>query len=130
MENILSQDLPLIKKFTQRITKLEKEFRKLKKEQSQSITPVLKEIKIINLGDERIRLNREIPILLEVYSDEVVAKFIDAEVTGFGETEAEAVDHIKENIVSLYYELTEDENNLGPLPKKWLLVLKDIINCK
>ena len=130
MGNILSQDLPLIKKFTQRITKLEKEFRKLKKEQSQSSAPVLKEIKIINLGDERIRLNREIPILLEVYSDEVVAKFIDAEVTGFGETEAEAVDHIKENIVSLYYELTEDENNLGPLPKKWLLVLKDIINCK
>ncbi len=130
MENILSQDLPLIKKFTERISKLEKEFRKLKKEQSQSKSPILKEVKIINLGDERICLNREIPILLEVYSDEVIATFIDAEVTGFGETEAEALDHIKENIVSLYYELIEDENNLGPLPKRWLMVLRDIIDCK
>ncbi|MCK5059236.1 MAG: hypothetical protein KAT34_21485, partial [Candidatus Aminicenantes bacterium] len=78
----------------------------------------------------RIRLNREIPILLEVYNDEVVAKFIDAEVTGFGDTESEAIDHIKENIVSLYYELTEDENNLGPLPKRWLIVLRDIISSK
>lgn len=130
MENILSQDLPLIKKFTERISKLEKEFRKLKKEQSQSKSPVLKEVKIINLGDERIRLKREIPILLEVYNDEVVATFVDAEVTGFGETEAEALDHIKENIVSLYFELIEDENNLGPLPKRWLLVMRDIIDCK
>jgi len=130
MENILSQDLPLIKKFTERINKLEKEFSKLKKEQSQSKLPILKEVKIINLGDERIGLNREIPILLEVYSDEVVAKFIDAEVTGFGETEAEAVDHIKENIVSLYYELIEDESNLGPLPKRWLMALRDIISRK
>ena len=130
MENILSQDLPLIKKFTERISKLEKEFLKLKKEQSQSKSPILKEVKIINIGDERIRLDREIPILLEVYSDEVIAAFIDAEVTGFGETEAEALDHIKENIVSLYYELIEDENNLGPLPKRWLMVLKDIIDDK
>ena len=89
-----------------------------------------KEVKIISLGSERIVLNRGIPILLEIYSDEVVAKFIDAEVTGFGETEAEAIDHIKENIVSLYYELIEDEDNLGPLPKRWLLVLRDIITQK
>jgi hypothetical protein len=130
MENILSRDLPLIKQFTERISKLEKEFRKFKKEQSQSKSPVLKEVKIINLGDKRIRLKREIPILLEVYKDEVIATFVDAEVTGFGETEAEALDHIKENIVSLYYELIEDENNLGPLPKRWLLVLRDIIDCK
>jgi hypothetical protein len=130
MENILSRDLPLIKQFTERISKLEKEFRKFKKEQSQSKSPVLKEVKIINLGDKRIRLKREIPILLEVYKDEVIATFVDAEVTGFGETEAEALDHIKENIVSLYYELIEDENNLGPLPKRWLFVLRDIIDCK
>ena len=130
MENILSGDLPLIKKFTERISKLEKEFRKFKKEQSQSKSPVLKEVKIINLGYERIRLKREIPILLEVYNDEVIATFVDAEVTGFGETEAEALDHIKENIVSLYNELIEDENNLGPLPKRWLLVLRDIIDYK
>jgi len=130
MQNILSQNPPLVSKFTDRINKLEKEFSKFKKEMSQSIAPILKEIKIISLGDERIILNREIPILLETYSDEVVAKFIDAEVTGFGETEAEAIDHIKENIVSLYYELIEDENNLGPLPKRWLLVLRDIITQK
>jgi len=130
MENILSPDLPLVKKFTERISKLEKEFRKFKKEQSQSKFPVLKEVKVLNLGDERIRLTREIPIQLEIYRDEVIATFIDAEVTGFGETEAEAMDHIKENIVSLYFELIEDENNLGPLPKKWLMVLNDIIDCK
>ena len=130
MENVLSQNPPLIKKFTDRINKLEKEFAKLKKEQSQTNQPLLKEIKIINLGDDRISLNREIPILVEVYGDEVVAKFIDAEVTGFGETESEAIDHIKENIVSLYFELIEDENNLGPLPKRWLMVLRDIISTR
>lgn len=130
MENVLSENPPLIKKFTDRINKLEKEFAKLKKEQSQTTQPLLKEIKIINLGDDRISLNREIPILVEVYGDEVVAKFIDAEVTGFGETESEAIDHIKENIVSLYFELIEDENNLGPLPKRWLMVLSDIISTR
>jgi hypothetical protein len=130
MENILSRDLPLIKKFTERISKLEKEFSKFKKEQSQTRSPILKEVKIITLGDERIRLKREIPILLEVYSDEVIATFIDAEVTGFGETEAEALDHFKENLISLYFELIEDENNLGPLPKRWLTVLRDIIDCQ
>jgi hypothetical protein len=93
-------------------------------------SPVLKEVKINNLGDERIRLKKEISILLEVYSDEVIATFIDAEVTGFGETETEALEHIKENIVSLYFELIEDENNLGPLSERWLMVLKDIIECK
>ncbi len=130
MENALSQNPPFIKKFSDRINKLEKEFTQFKKEQTQTNKPLLKEIKIMSLGDDRIRLNREIPILLEVYNDEVVAKFIDAEVTGFGDTESEAIDHIKENIVSLYYELTEDENNLGPLPKRWLIVLRDIISSK
>lgn len=130
MENILSPDLPLVKKFTDRISKLETEFRKFKKEQSQSKSPVLKEVKVLNLGDDRIRLTREIPIHLEVSSDEVIASFIDAEVTGFGETESEALDHLKENIVSLYFDLIEDENNLGPLPKKWLMALKDIIDYK
>jgi hypothetical protein len=107
MENILSTDLPLVKKFTDRISKLETEFRKFKKEQSQRHSPVLKEVKVLNLGDERIRLTREIPIHLEVSSDEVIASFIDAEVTGFGETEAEALDHLKENIISLYFDLIE-----------------------
>lgn len=130
MENVLSQNPPFMKKFSDRINKLETEFTQFKKEQTQTNKPLLKEIKIMSLGDGRIRLNREIPILLEVYNDEVVAKFIDAEVTGFGDTESEAIDHIKENIVSLYYELTEDENNLGPLPKRWLIVLRDIISSK
>lgn len=70
------------------------EFRKFKKEKSQSKSPLLKEVKINNLGDERIRLKKEISILLEVYSDEVIATLIDAEVTGFGETETEALAHI------------------------------------
>ncbi|MGD2092448.1 MAG: hypothetical protein PVH61_40150 [Candidatus Aminicenantes bacterium] len=90
----------------------------------------LKEAKINDLGDERVRLKKEIPIILEIYSDEVIAHLVDAEVTGVGETETEALEHIKENIVSLYFELIEDENNLGPLSEKWLMVMRDIIDCK
>ena len=33
-------------------------------------------------------------IILEIYSDEVIAHLVDAEVTGFGETETEALAHI------------------------------------
>ncbi len=90
----------------------------------------LKEVKINDLGDERIRLKKEISIILEIYNDEVIAHLVDAEVTGVGETETEALESIKENIASLYFELIEDENNLGPFPKMWLLVLRDIIECK
>ena len=90
----------------------------------------IKKVEISSLGDEKLELRRNIPVHLEADEDEVIAKFVDAEVTGFGESEYEALDSLKDNMVSLYYELIEDETNLGPIPRRWLTVLKEIIKAK
>ena len=91
---------------------------------------IIKNIKILSLDDDRLKIIRDIPVLLEIYEDEVIAKFVDVEVSGFGETEYEALDNLKRNIVSIYYELKEDKDSLGPLPQKWLEILKNIIEEK
>ncbi len=111
---------------------LQDEQKKLKEKISSTIKEefAFRRIEISSLGSEKLELTKNITVLLEVYEDEVIAKFIDAEVTGFGETDSEALDSLKNNIISLYFELIEDEDSLGPLPKKWLTVLREIIRQK
>lgn len=113
-----------------RVAQLENEVKWIKGKKPSIEEPAIKRIEILSLGNEKLKLARDIPVLLEVYEDEVIAKFVDVEVTGFGETEYEALDCLKNNLVSLYYELIEDEANLGPLPKRWLTVLKEIVREK
>lgn len=92
--------------------------------------PLVKTIEIASLGSENLELIRNIPVSLEIYDDEAIAEFVDVEAKGFGETESEALENLKNNLISLYCEIKEDEANLGPLPKKWLIVLKELIKEK
>ncbi len=77
-----------------------------------------------------MELVKPIPFLLSIYENEVIARFIDVQAVGFGKNEEEAIDSLRDNIISLYYELIEDETKLGPLPKKWLNILSEITKEK
>ena len=100
-------------------------------------------IPIISLGSEKLLLKKEIPIILTGtyifrepdagrYFDrqEYTAKFYDLEITGRGSTGSEAIDNIKKEIEELYFELIDDEANLDPLSKRWLVTFKEIIEEK
>ena len=101
---------------------------------------VTKTIEISSLGSERLQLTKNIPVNFEIYRDEVIAKFVDVDAGGFGETESGALDHLKELIEELYFELTEDETekitnleqrlNLYQIIKKASIDIKDKFGVK
>lgn len=43
------------------------------------------------------------------------------------DTEYEVINHLCEEIVSVYEDLKGDKDNLGRLPKKWLAFLEEVI---
>jgi hypothetical protein len=84
---------------------------------------------IRDLGDENYTLVEPISILIEEYpNDTVIARFPEIEVFGEGNSDIEAILDLKNSILDLYDELTEDDfDNLGKLPKMWLRILNRII---
>ena len=86
-----------------------------------------KTVYIQNVGDTRLFLQRDIPISIEYNDNVVTAISYDLEEFGFGNDEFEALKDIRESIVSLFYLFKEEEDNLGPLPKRQWNYLKDII---
>ncbi|MDI6793512.1 MAG: hypothetical protein QME81_11715 [bacterium] len=82
---------------------------------------------ISSLGNARLILKQ--PLLIQVMQDEggYIAHYHDVEAVGFGDNVSEALNNLKENIVELYFDLKEDADNLGPLPQKWLIILKELI---
>ncbi len=86
-----------------------------------------KKIELISLRSDNYKLKCPIPIYIEHCDEQFIATFYDAEVSGYGETDLEAIENLVSNIISLYEELNEDVASLGPLPKKWLSVLTEII---
>lgn len=85
---------------------------------------------IRDLGDENYTLNEPLIISIEEYpgEDTVIASFPEIEVFGDGATEAEALMNLKWAILDLYEELVGSvPDELGDLPKAWLLILRKII---
>jgi predicted RNase H-like HicB family nuclease len=92
--------------------------------------PVKYNSQIRDLGDEGFTLNETLIVSIEEYSNEdtYIASFPEIEVFGEGSTEAEALMNLKCAILDLYDELIDTSpDELGDLPKAWLLILKKII---
>jgi hypothetical protein len=92
-----------------------------------------KQYRIVPLNSlKHPRYHLKVPVYLTLESADglVIASFDDVEAFSHAETESEAIDLLCEEIVQLFEDLTADSNNLGPLPKKWLDYLTEIIECR
>ena len=82
------------------------------------------------LKNDHYILEKPIYITIEIENGLVVASLDDIEAFGYADTEYEAINQLNEEIVNLYNDLKDDRENLGPLPKKWLTFLEEIIKKK
>jgi hypothetical protein len=86
-------------------------------------------IPLNSLRDNRYRLKYPIYISLEYEDEQVIASFDDIEAFAYADNEFEAVDMLCKEIILLYEELSEDKENLGPLPREWFSILENFIQC-
>ncbi len=75
-------------------------------------------------------LNHPVHITLEYDEDTIIASFHDIDAFAYADTESEALDQLREQIVMLYEDLAAESEALGPLPRKWLACLQEMIGCK
>lgn len=89
--------------------------------------PLIKETRLFDI-DETLDVIQPIPILVEEYTDEVIASFPELEVFAVGDNEPEAISNLKTAIKDLYYDLAETpQDELGKLPLRWLRILDRLV---
>jgi hypothetical protein len=86
-------------------------------------------VTITTFAPEPFRLKRDIPVLIRPDGDEFTALFVDANIGSSGETISEAVDNLKDIILSLFKKFAGmDAAKLGPGPTRQLAVLNEFID--
>jgi len=86
-------------------------------------------IPLNSLRNEKYSLKYPVYITIEHEDNNVIASFDDIEAFAYSDNEFEAVDLLCNEIVTLYEDLTENKDNLGPLLQKWLSILQGFIRC-
>jgi predicted RNase H-like HicB family nuclease len=112
------------------ILNLEKKMAKLERTVAQvaSGSPIV--LWITTLAPEPFRLKRDIPILLRSTGSSFVASFLDANVNASGETEAEALNNLKEVLTMVFRKIRSlPPNTLGPGPSRQLAVLNEFVEA-
>jgi len=87
-------------------------------------------IPLNSLKHPKYHLESPIHITLEFEDDKVIASFDDIEAFSHADTASEAIDLLCEEIIQIYEDLQQDQEYLGPMPKKWLQYLEEIIECR
>lgn len=85
---------------------------------------------VVDLGEPGYRLRQPLPVLIREYegTGAVTANSVELEVFGEGTTSSAAIAQLKQAILDLYDELTEeDQDVLGELPLSWLRILQRFI---
>ncbi len=67
-----------------------------------------------DLRDVRLRLIAPLYVTIEEQGSTVVAANVDLDLFGYGDTEAGALQDLREVIVETYFGLKADQTNLGP----------------
>ncbi|MBF0495330.1 MAG: hypothetical protein HQK58_01955 [Deltaproteobacteria bacterium] len=80
-----------------------------------------------SLKHPKYYLKGPVYVALEVVENQVMASLDELEAFSYADTEVEALDQLREEIVSLYEDLQSDRENLGPAPLRWLQYLEEII---
>lgn len=84
-----------------------------------------------DLRDRRIRLVSPLYITIEQEEDLVVASNADLDAYGYGETEAGALQDLREVIVETYFDLKKDSNRLGPhLQSVWNFLDRIVVESR
>jgi hypothetical protein len=86
-------------------------------------------IPLNSLRSKQYSLKSPIYITIEYEDEQVIASFDDVETFAYSDNEFEAVDLLCKEIVILYEDLKENEEDLGVLPQKWLSILENFIQC-
>jgi hypothetical protein len=74
-------------------------------------------VQLETLAPEPYRLIRPISVLVEGNGEDFTASFLQANISGSGETEADALESLRDAIVSTYEALSDvPDDDLGPLP--------------
>lgn len=87
-------------------------------------------VPINSLRHPKYHLKTPVYITIEFAENEVIASLDDIEAFAHADTEFEAIDQLREEIIQIYEDLVSDRENLGVLPKKWLQYLKGLIRCR
>ena len=107
-----------------------KQYKDLTRKIINSIETRCRIIPLNTLKHSKYHLRYPVHITLEIEANKVIASFDDIEAFSYADSEFEAINRLCEEIIQLYKDLLEDEENLGPLPKKWLRYLKETIECR
>jgi predicted DNA-binding antitoxin AbrB/MazE fold protein len=89
--------------------------------------PITKQTELFEI-DETLEVIKPIPVVVEEYSDEVIAAFPEIEIFGVGSGEAEAIRNLKKEIRKIFFELENiGDDELGKLPLSWKRVLLKVV---
>ena len=82
------------------------------------------------LGDGPYELNIPIQIVLEEDETETVARIPELNIYASADTDTEAINALKHELIRLYEDLENSDRKLGPLPRSWLTILRRLIAKK
>ena len=90
--------------------------------------PIVTPAHLLDLGSADFYLPSPIPIVIEEYEQEVVARVPELELHGSGDTEPEAVADLKSSFIELYLDLESTAaENMGKLPARWWTLLTKLV---
>jgi hypothetical protein len=118
---------------SERVARLSSEVQAIRKEVAdltaqQEERPITTVATIHDLGKAGLTLTRPMQIVVEEYPEEVVARFPEVGASAAAESEFEAIELLKADIVSLYWDLVATpRKKLGRAPVRWLQVLSQVV---
>lgn len=82
---------------------------------------------IYELGNSQYELTMPIQIVLEEDQEETVARIPELNLYASADTDSEAINELKQEVIKLYDDLESSARKLGPLPQSWLETLRKLI---
>lgn len=85
-------------------------------------------VSLVDLGSWELKLTHPLVVQIEDYGTEFVASWPEVEAWGSGDSEAAALNALKDALVSLHDDLAgAADESLGKLPLRWKLALKAVV---
>lgn len=82
---------------------------------------------IYELANSQYELTVPLQIVLEENQEETVARIPELNLYASADTDSEAINELKQEIIQLYEDLQSSDRKLGPLPESWLQTLRKLI---
>lgn len=125
IENRFDQAL-LLRRLEEQVTQLSRRV-----EQLEVVAAPLKSATIQSFAPEAYEVLKPIRVEIEADGESFVATFRDASISTSGDTEQEAFENLKSLILDIFDSLRrEPAENLGPVPRRQLAVLRDVIRVE